>query len=173
LNFEPKISQTVSSSTIRVNQIKKHIKSSKFGVHDLSRSRPMKKNELPRFNMPFELGLDIGCMEYGNKKLRNKKILILENEQYHYLKVISDISGQDIAHHENNPQIAVKKLRDWLSTNSKTVSSGSTEIWAAHNQFTEDLQSGIHSKFTKKEITDMQISNYIKFAKVWISNFKS
>lgn len=36
----------------------------------------MKKNELSRFNMPYELGLDIGCSEYGGKAFANKKALI-------------------------------------------------------------------------------------------------
>src|SRR6266487_6297312 len=78
LKFEPKISQTISSSTIRINQIKKYIRDSKYSVHDLSRCKPMKKNDLPRFNMPYELGLDIGCSEYGGKKFAAKKDLILE-----------------------------------------------------------------------------------------------
>ena len=85
-NLEPRLAQTRSSSTIRINQIKAHIKDSKYGIHDLSRSRAMNHGELPRFNLPYELGLDIGCTEYGNKKSRSKKILILEREKYHYKK---------------------------------------------------------------------------------------
>src|SRR3954447_21786874 len=51
--LEPKISKTESSASIRINQIKQYIRGSKFSIHDLSRSKPMKKNELPRFNMPI------------------------------------------------------------------------------------------------------------------------
>ena len=104
LKLEPKLSQTISSSTIRINQIKLHIRSSKYGIHDISRSKPMKKNELPRFNMPYELGLDIGCSEFGGKKFAGKRALILETERYHYHKVISDISGQDIESHNDDPK---------------------------------------------------------------------
>jgi len=73
LDFEPQLSQTISSSSIRINQIKEYIRNSKYGIHDLSRSKPLKKNELPRFNMPYELGLDIGCCEYGGRKFSKKK----------------------------------------------------------------------------------------------------
>ena len=111
LEFEPKLSQTLSSSTIRINQIKQLIKNSKFGIHDLSRSKPMKKNELPRFNMPYELGLDVGCIEYGGVKFANKRALILETEKYHYQKVLSDTSGQDIENHNNDPLTLIKKVR--------------------------------------------------------------
>jgi hypothetical protein len=72
----------------------------------------MNHGELPRFNLPYELGLDIGCAEYGNKKSRSKKILILEREKYHYQKVISDIAGQDIADHNDDPETLIRKIRN-------------------------------------------------------------
>src|SRR4051794_23511483 len=92
LKFSPLISQMKSSSTIRINQIKNHIRNSKYGIHDLSRSYPTKRTELPRFNMPYELGLDIGSAEYGENALKSKKVLILEKERYHSAKVLSDIA---------------------------------------------------------------------------------
>jgi len=101
LNLEPHFSQTISSSNIRINQIKQHIRNCKFGIHDLCRSKAMVVGELPRFNMPYELGLDIGACEYGGKLLKSKRILILETERYHYQKVLSDISGQDISAHND------------------------------------------------------------------------
>lgn len=84
LELEPNLSQTLSSLTIRINQIKQHIKNCKFSIHDLSRSKALSKGELPRFNMPYELGLDIGACEYGGKKLQTKKALVLETDRYHY-----------------------------------------------------------------------------------------
>ena len=87
LDLTPHLSQTISSSNIRINQIKTHIKSCKYGIHDLSRSKAMSKDELPRFNMPYELGLDVGASEYGGTRLKTKKILILETERYHYQKL--------------------------------------------------------------------------------------
>ena len=92
LDLNPILSKTLSSSNIRVNQIKGHIRNSKFGIHDLSRNKPMALNELPRFNMPYELGLDIGAAEYGNTKLKTKRALILDTERFHYQKVISDVN---------------------------------------------------------------------------------
>jgi hypothetical protein len=174
LEFEPKLSQTLSSSSIRVNQIKQHIRNSKYGIHDLSRSKPMKKNDLPRFNMPYELGLDIGCIEYGGAKFANKKALILETEKYHYQKVLSDISGQDIENHNNDPLTLIKKVRNWLSANNKiNVLSGQSEIWIAYNQFSGDLVNNLASTYSAKDIEEMPIGDYIKFAKDWIKEFKS
>jgi hypothetical protein len=173
LDLTPHLSQTISSSNIRINQIKQHIKSCKYGIHDLSRSKAMIKNELPRFNMPYELGLDIGAMEYGVARLKTKKILILETERYHYQKVISDIAGQDIYSHDDNPQTLVKRVRDWFSINSDNKVAPTSEIWTAYNQFIDDLSNSLAANFTPEEIQEMPIGDYIKFAKDWIVEFKN
>ena len=173
LEFEPKISQTVSSANIRINQIKKNIQESKFGIHDLSRCRPLKQNELPRFNMPYELGLDIGCSEYGNKRHKQKKILILETEKYHYQKVISDIAGQDIKNHNDDPNVIIKEVRNWFSIASgKNKFPPANKIWLAYNQFAANLNETLISQgYTEDEINKMQHADFISFAKDWITAF--
>ncbi len=57
----------------RIDKIKDLIKNSKYSIHDISRMEPLKKGDLPRFNLPFELGLDMGCRTYGEGKLATKK----------------------------------------------------------------------------------------------------
>lgn len=171
--LDPKIAQTESSANIRVNQIKQHIRNSKFSIHDLSRSKPMKRNELPRFNMPYELGLDIGCAEFGSKKFKEKRILILETDRFHYQKVLSDISGQDIENHNNDPATIIRKVRNWLSIvdGTKSYPSGS-KVWVAYNQFVDDLsQTLIPDGFTESEIENMPNSDFISFARDWIQKF--
>ncbi len=173
LELTPYLSQNISSSNIRINQIKQHIRSCKYGIHDLSRCRPLASGESPRFNMPYELGLDVGASEYGGKLLRSKRILILETESYHYQKVISDIAGQDIANHKDDPKMVIKKVRNWISANRKNSVDPYSQIWIAYNQFTEDLQTTLSEKYTEEEIAEMQIGDYIKFAKDWIASFKN
>lgn len=174
LDFKPRISQTKSSSVSRIEQIMAHIRESMYGIHDLSRSRALKKGEFPRFNMPYELGLDIGCSKYGSSKHKRKKILILEKEQYHYQKVISDISGQDIYSHQDNPQMLIKKIRDWFSNNEKSsVLEGPTEIWNAYNQFCSTLYKRLKKEgYKKSDIDEMPIGDFIKFSEDWIYDFK-
>lgn len=173
LELEPNLSQTLSSSSIRINQIKQHIKQCKFSIHDLSRSKALVQDELPRFNMPFELGLDIGAAEYGGKKLKSKQTLILETERYHYQKVLSDIAGQDIANHNDDPAKLSEKVRNWISDNSpnKIVPSHS-KIFYTFFQFTSDLSANLSVTYSEKEVEEMPIGDYIKFAKDWINEFK-
>ncbi|WP_158975478.1 hypothetical protein [Cellulophaga sp. L1A9] len=173
LGFSPKLSQTLSSSSIRVNEIKNLIRTCKFGIHDLSRSKAMIIGELPRFNMPYELGLDIGALEFGSKNLKTKKILILETEKYHYQKVISDIAGQDIENHDDDPKTLITKVRNWFSANfpEETLVVQSV-IWIAYNQFIDDLGSNLSGTYTEEEIEEMPIGDFIKFVTDWITEFK-
>lgn len=173
LGFTPKLSQTLSSSAIRVDQIKNLIKICKFGIHDLSRSKAMAVGELPRFNMPYELGLDIGALEYGSRKLKTKRILILETERFHYQKVISDIAGQDIENHNDDPKTLITKVRNWFSVNfpEETI-VGQSVIWIAYNQFIDDLNTNLSATYTEDEIEEMPIGDFIKFANDWIREFK-
>lgn len=173
LGFIPKLSQTLTSSTIRVNQIKNLIKICKFGIHDLSRSKAMVAGELPRFNMPYELGLDIGALEFGSGKLKTKRILIIETERFHYQKVISDIAGQDIENHNDDPKTLITKVRNWFSANfpEETI-VGQSVIWIAYNQFIDDLNTNLSTTYTEDEIEEMPIGDFIKFANDWISEFK-
>lgn len=173
-DFEPKISQTQSSSNIRINQIKLYIKESKYGIHDLSRSKPMKRNEVPRFNMPYELGLDMGCCEYGGRKFREKRILVLETERYYYQKVISDIAGQDIESHDDDPSMLIMKVRNWFSAvdDTRTYPSAST-IWKDYQDFYNDTSINLSGEgFTTAEIDNMPNSDFIKFAKEWLKKLK-
>jgi hypothetical protein len=66
--------------------------------------------------MPYELGLDIGCIEFGPRALKTKKVLILETERFHIQKVLSDIAGQDIENHNDDPRTLIRKVRDWFAS---------------------------------------------------------
>lgn len=69
----------------------------------------------PRLNMPMELGLHLGARLLGEGRYRRKRALILENERHRYDAVLSDISGQDIEVHGNDPRQAIRCVRNWLS----------------------------------------------------------
>lgn len=62
LGFVPKIAlESPDSGRARIDRIIALLRQSKFAVHDLSRLQASKGGELFRLNMPFELGIDIGC----------------------------------------------------------------------------------------------------------------
>lgn len=59
------------SSTVRIQNIIRLIRESKYSIHDLS--RVSHTGELPRFNMPLELGIAIGAIEFGSKLQKSNK----------------------------------------------------------------------------------------------------
>lgn len=103
------------SSVARIEKISAIIAGCRLGVHDISRTELDRDTNLPRFNMPFELGLFLGAKRYGRAEQKRKNCLILDIERYRYQKYISDIAGQDIAAHEGDFTIAIRVVRDWLS----------------------------------------------------------
>lgn len=100
----------------RIDRIEKLVASCAFSVHDLSRVELSKG--LPRFNMPFELGLDLGCRRFGSQNERRKQCLVVESDRYRYRRSLSDISGQDIRAHRNSPDELITSVRNWLRTAS-------------------------------------------------------
>lgn len=124
----------------RYEKIVEIISECKYGIHDISRTELDPQNLLPRFNMPLELGIFLGCRKFGNAKHRMKVCLILDREPYRYQKFISDIAGQDIFSHDNDPKKAIDKVRNWLRTASKRTSiPGGGKIYERYTQFEKDL----------------------------------
>jgi hypothetical protein len=76
------------SEAVRLQRIIKMIQTCQLGIHDLSRVDT--QGQLPRFNMPFELGLFIGAKTFGDVRQHRKKFLVLEGERYQYKRFISD-----------------------------------------------------------------------------------
>jgi hypothetical protein len=98
----------------------------RYSIHDLSRTE-LGKNGLPRFNMPLELGLDLGCRKFGTGMQRSKRLLIMDKSRYRYQRFISDIAGQDITPHRQNSRQVIRCVRDWLSLEHQgmTIAGGS------------------------------------------------
>jgi hypothetical protein len=127
-------------SDVRIQKIYNIIKSCKYAIHDISRTDPSSSKGLPRFNMPLELGLFLGAKYYGNKLQKSKSCLILDKEQYRYQIFISDIAGQDIRAHDNQPEKAILHVRDWLSSHLKDLRyPGGNEIFKRYQLFRKDL----------------------------------
>lgn len=131
--------ERLDSSQIRLHKIIGLIRSSRYSIHDLSRTQLDETTALPRFNMPLELGVDIGCKAFSRAH-GQKSFLIFDSEPYRFQKYLSDISGQDIHHHGDNPKTAVARVRDWLRAESSMSSiPGGAVIYERYMEFRRDL----------------------------------
>ena len=121
--------------------------------------------------MPFELGLDLGCRQYGKVYQQDKVILVLETEQYRYQKYISDLAGCDpVAHHDSEEEV-IDHVRNWLrielNPKLKETPSGSL-IYQRYLQFQVALPS-ICSKLNWN-VHKLPFSDFAWGVRDWISN---
>jgi hypothetical protein len=171
IGYEPQISTTRSSSHYRIEEIMVLIESSKYSIHDISRCEPLNEGDLPRFNMPYEMGLDIGCMRFGDENMKTKLCLIIEKEKNRYDKVISDISGQDIKEHGDDPRKLIAKVLEWFDHILQDHLPGAKKIWDKYNECYADVRLElINEGRTNREISSLSPAAFIKAIKPWIAN---
>ena len=119
----------------RLAKVERIIEECPFGVHDLSSVALDANTGLPRFNMPLELGLFLGCKRFGAGRHAEKSCLILDSEPYQYRQFISDISGQDIHFHGGEPSQAITAVRNWLRAASRKTLPGGADVIERYRRF--------------------------------------
>ena len=124
----------------RLSKIERIIEECQFGINDLSAVALDAATGLPRFNMPLELGLFLGCKRFGSPNQSKKRNLILDTDQYRYRNFISDIAGQDIRAHGADPERAIREVRDWLRlASNQSALPGGTKIIRHYRLFQSEL----------------------------------
>ena len=102
------------STQVRIEKITRMIRQSRLAIHDISRTQLDRRNRLPRFNMPLELGMFLGAKSFGGREQRRKAAIVLDADRYRYQKFISDIAGHDIRAHGGSPDRAIEQVRAFL-----------------------------------------------------------
>ena len=152
----------------RIRKIKRIIRECRYGIHDISRVEVDPKSKLPRFNMPLELGLFLGAQEYGAGEQKRKRSLVLDTVPYRYQAFCSDIAGQDIRAHGNQPVKAVAAVRAMPATAVGEVRlPGSARIMERYGEFQEDLRS-LSSRLAVG-ISEFQFVELRTFMQTWVA----
>jgi len=125
---------------VRIDKIYRLINQCDLSIHDISRTEvAAQPYQLPRFNMPLELGIFLGAKRFGGRSSQ-KRCLILDRAPYRYQRFISDIAGQDIRAHDNNPRIVIRRVRDWLqAAPGNAAIPGGAAIWTSYRRFRREL----------------------------------
>jgi hypothetical protein len=156
------------SGRTRVEKILEIIEQSKFGIHDISRAGLDRNTRLARFNMPLELGFFLGAKRFGSERDRQKKCLVLDRDRYRYRNFCSDIAGQDIRAHGDDPAVAIRAVRDWLSSHrSGVLIPGGKAIFGRYELFRAQLpQQARDLKLDHRELT---FGDYAHLIVGWLS----
>ena len=168
--LQPRIAlESLDSGKVRLEKIVALIQESRFAIHDLSRIKSTGSDEFFRMNMPFELGLDVGCRLFKGEHWREKKCLILEADHYRYRAAISDISGSDIAAHDNQPEEVVYVVRNWLTAEAGMKLPGPSNIWGDFNDFMTCNYSDLKKNgYSDRDIERLPVHELMQAMKQWV-----
>lgn len=164
VGLTPRISlERSDSSEVRLAKIQELIESSKYSIHDLSRSKSKEVGEYSRLNMPFELGVDLGCKNYKlGQKYRSKIMLILEEERYSTQKSLSDVSFADCKCHQGDAEELVMEVRNWLSEAGLENLPSATSLWDDYNIFFTEMSAAMMEKgFKQKDINRLPMREFM------------
>jgi hypothetical protein len=117
--------------------------------------------------MPLELGVFLGAKKFGTGNHKDKNCLIVDKEPYRYQKYLSDIAGHDIRSHENNSEMLITVIRDWLRNASgrKMIPGGKT-IMDRYRQFKNELP--LICKNAKIGVDELTYNDYSVFVSEWL-----
>jgi len=117
--------------------------------------------------MPLELGIFLGAKKYGTKEQKNKTCLIMDKEQYRYHKFISDLSGQDIEHHDRKPENVIRLVTNWLRNASKrTTIPGGLSVVEQYKIFKKELPEKCKSQ--EINVDELRFNDYSMLVSEWI-----
>jgi hypothetical protein len=129
--------------------------------------------EYYRLNMPFELGLDVGCRLFRGKRWAEKKGLILEAERYRYQAAISDMSNSDIAVHGNDPVEGSLQVRNWLNNEVGLRAAGPSQLWGRFTDFMADNYTALLANgYSDRDIERLPVPELMTCMQDWIAKHK-
>jgi hypothetical protein len=166
--FVPRCALEFDDGTeIRLSKILRIIGQCNYGIHDISYTALDPRSNLPRFNMPFELGIFIGCKQFGRAPHVKKVGLVLDREPYRYQQFLSDLAGHDIRAHGGDPRLAIHAVREWLRIASRNrYIPGGEEIWQRYNRFRCQLPHICRMRSIRLE--DLTFVDYAEIVRYWL-----
>lgn len=100
LGLKPRVALEVPGTKNRIDRIIDLIRSCPYSIHDVSRL------DVPRFNVPFELGI-----AYLQERSGNHVCYVFSQDYRMFQRCLSDLNGLDVAEHGAKP----KKLMSLLA----------------------------------------------------------
>jgi hypothetical protein len=107
---KPRCVLELPASRDRLTRLKQLVKQCPVSFHDLSRVKATHTNShgfVPRFNMPFELGLSV---------MAGGRFFVLEEKSHRLQVSLSDLNGYDPLIHNGKPEVLLSRLCDALSS---------------------------------------------------------
>ena len=138
--FRPRSAKELDDAgDTRFDKIMRIIGECRYGIHDISRTELDPVFGLPRFNMPFELGLFLAAKQFGGDDHSKKRVLVFDTEPYRYQRFLSDLNGMDITPHGGDQILLARGVRNWLANASRRRLITDLAIAELLNRFRAEL----------------------------------
>jgi hypothetical protein len=151
---------------VRIDKIIKIIEQCRYGIHDLSCVEITEESPLPRFNMPYELGIFMGCKHFGEKYHQKKDFLVLDAQPHRYKRLISDLGGYDFPSHNGDPNAVIAILRDWFAETVSGKLPGAAYYQRRYAQFLNDYPVMCESQDYNPDT--LNFKDFYALVTVWI-----
>jgi DNA-binding MarR family transcriptional regulator len=169
--FEPRTARDiVDASQVRIHKIYDIIAACRLGIHDLSRVEPDAESGLPRFNMPLEFGIFLGAKFLGDPNQKTKMCLVFDQQPYRYQKYLSDVAGQDISSHRNDPKVLLTEVRNWLADVVKAHIPSGSFIWDRFQTFRGELRHACETARQRPE--ELTYGDFLRHVREFLAGYK-
>jgi len=160
----------VGSERVRLDKLVELVRACRFGIHDLSRVQWTGNDLLPRFNMPFELGLAYGAFRLGTGRCRQMQLLVLEAEPYRHQRTLSDIAGLDGRVHGNSVEALIGCVRDFHAGYVDPRPVGPAKLRGLCEEFRQELPAlATNQGLTIEELAPFErFPDWYAMATVWL-----
>lgn len=161
--------ELTDAGEVRIENIYRLIAQCNYSIHDISRTEVADQPyQLPRFNMPLELGIFLGAKRFGGRS-SHRRCLIMDRAPYRYKRFISDIGGQDIKSHKRSRSKAIRHVRDWLqSAPGRAAIPGGARIWEKYCQFRRELP--VIAEEADLDPQQLTFIDYLQLATNWLKS---
>lgn len=157
-----------NNNGVRIDKIIRIIEQCKYGIHDLSTIALTDESPLPRFNMPYELGVFMGCKHFGDSFQKKKDFLVLDSEPHRYKRLISDLAGYDFPAHNKDVVTLISITRNWLAETVNKQLPGAKYYIDRYDRFLVDypqMCAGLHY-----DPAILNFKDFYALVTVWIQN---
>jgi len=105
LELVPHAGLEIPDSTRRLERVQSLLHQCRYSIHDLSRVQVTRG--VPRFNMPFELGLAVG---WAQQNPARHAWFVCDSKRNRVLRSISDLNGTDVNIHDGTVEGVMREL---------------------------------------------------------------
>jgi len=102
-----------SGDGLRLDRITAALLGSRYSIHDLTRCMGEGTSNLARFNMPLELGMAIAFKALSPAAAPHEWFVMVPKGRS-YFQFISDLSGFDLAEHDETKRAVIYQKVAWL-----------------------------------------------------------